>query len=284
VVEEPYLYRLLRQRGHEVTRARGDSDILVPSSRPDTAPLFSELIFNLMREGAFMHRLRDWAYSEAPRDEFADIDAYVRLAKRFDRDKFSRLEGAGTRRQQVYAATFEWYLAQLLRRRFAARAAGFGLRLRDASPEDEFDCVGIIDDGLVYIECKTGKTSLFPEIEKFVRRDEALGADYSFFIFDRDWTFSREGDDLPDLTESQATSLGLSALQSIECPAGKFYSVQSGTRWFLASSGLRNLESRLRYMFHYTMETQSKDEPRDKYRHATVEFRPDDVAPPGESE
>ena len=103
-----------------------------------------------------------------------------------------------------YAKTFEWYISELLRREFAARASGFALRLKDADPSDEFDCVALLDEGIVFVECKTGRTEIYKDIAKFMRRDAELSAAYSFYLFDRDYTFQRQGDDVPKLDRERA--------------------------------------------------------------------------------
>ena len=70
-----------------------------------------------------------------------------------------------------YSHTYEWYVSELLRRDFAARASGFNIRLKDAHAKDEFDCIAILDEGSVFVECKTGTDKLYKDVSKFMRRD-----------------------------------------------------------------------------------------------------------------
>jgi hypothetical protein len=154
-----------------------------------------------MRRESVRKALRDWAYDNRSSDNtsFQLIESYINLCRKFgDWSSFS-----ATANQNRYAVTFEWYVSELLRREFAARASGFGIRLKDADPEDEFDCIALLDEGLVFVECKTGKGGLYNEIAKFVRRDAELSATYSFFVFDRDYTFDNAQDDTPKLSAKQ---------------------------------------------------------------------------------
>ncbi len=261
----------------------GPQDILIPQCDDvDTRKTFEDLLFSLMGKDSFRRKLRDWAYSkddESP--EFSDVNDYVRVGSRFDKT-FGHFLKATENRQTYYAKSFEWYISELLKRKFAVRASGFGIRLLDGESEDEFDCIAVIDDGIIFVECKTGKDSLFKGVEKFLHRDAALAATYSFFIFDRDFTFvsDKHKVDLPNFTESQAKKIGLQELQSISSPGGNFYFVRGADRWFLATSGFNHLETRLRHMFGYVYQTRDMRRPPDEtYPGTPITFEPD---PPAE--
>ncbi len=261
----------------------GTQDILIPQCNDvDSRKTFEDLLFSLMLKDSFRKKLRDWAYSrddESP--EFSAVNDYVRVGSRFDKN-FRRFLKASDNRQTYYAKSFEWYISELLKRKFAVRASGFGIRLLDGESEDEFDCIAVIDDGIIFVECKTGKGSLFEEVEKFLHRDAALAATYSFFIFDRDFTFVRDKHkvDLPSLTFSQAKKIELQELQLISCPGGNFYSVRGADRWFLATSGFDHLETRLRHMFGYVYQSrQMQRPPHETYPGTVITFQSD---PPAE--
>jgi hypothetical protein len=126
-----------------------------------------------------------------------------------------RVDGQPDARQTRYAKTFEWYISELLRREFSARASGFNLRLKDAHPDDEFDCIALLDEGIVFVECKTGRNSIYSDVAKFIRRDTELTAMYSFYLVDRDYVFQRRGGDLPQLSREQAYELGILGIHQV---------------------------------------------------------------------
>ena len=259
---------MLRQRGHEVTREGHERDILLPASdNSELVQAFKTVLYNLMRRESVRKALRDWAYDNRSSDNtsFQLIESYINLCRKFgDWSSFSAAAN-----QTRYAATFEWYVSELLRREFAARASGFGLRLKDADPEDEFDCIALLDKGLVFVECKTGKGQLYGEIAKFVRRDAELSATYSFFVFDRDYTFDK-GQDTPKLSAKQAADLDVQSISKVTIRGQEFFHIQGrrkwvggrmGGRYFMACTAFGGFESRIRYMIRYTNEIQEARAP-----------------------
>jgi hypothetical protein len=256
----------LNQRGHKVTKEGSDSDVFLPTRQGLDAELvrsFKDILYNLMRQDSFRRSLRDWAYGNV-RDGNANvpyIDSYGKLC-----EKFGGWSTTPEAIQNRYASTFEWYVSELLRREFAARASGFGLRLKDAHPDDEFDCVALLDTGLVFVECKTGRESIYSQIKTFLRRDAELGATYSFFVFDRDYTFRRTGDDVPELSSTQAFDLGVESILRITVGSHTFFRLNgqrwsgggSGGRYFLACSAFNGFEDRIRYMIRYINESSER--------------------------
>ena len=253
-MEYSTIENLLRQRGHEVTKLGQDKDILIPQlNDADLSKVFKDLLFNLLLKPSFKKSLRDWAYTDKPslENKFDLVNSYLNIGSNFNKD-FGKLKDNAERRRSCYATTFEWYISELMVRKFGARVSGFGICLKDASPDDEFDSISVIDDGLVLVECKTGKESLLRGVEKFVRRDKELSAAYSLYMFDRDWTFNKDHDDLPDIKISEAQNSGMGSLQRISYHGLSFYSIQSQERWFLAASAFSNLEDCIRHMLRYS--------------------------------
>lgn len=115
----------------------------------------------------------------------------------------------------------------------------------------------MIDDGAVFVECKTGRGVIFPEIAKFVRRDTGLDADYSLFIFDRDYTFQRDGEDTPRLSAEQARGLGIESINRVQASNQTFFRIDAvqttyPIRPFLFACGaFGGLEDRIRYIVRY---------------------------------
>lgn len=252
--------RLLKQRGHEVTKEGRESDILLPvTDNTELLEAFKRLLYNLMRRDSVRKALRDWAYENTSSGNAStqQIESYINLCRSVGNWKRSDAEA----NQKRYSATFEWYVSELLKQEFAARASGFGIRLKDANPDDEFDCVALLDSGLAFVECKTGKGALYGEIAKYLRRDVELSATYSFFVFDRDYTFDRGRDDTPKLSAEQASDLGIESINKVIAGSQRFFYItappdfaggQRGRRFFMACTAFRGFETRIRYMIRYT--------------------------------
>jgi hypothetical protein len=88
--------------------------------------------------------------------------------------------------RNMYSATFEWYVAELLYREFQFVASASGIKI-DGSPEGgDFDVIGATHSGLIAIECKSGKPRGIDEsqIIQFVKRHNFLRADYSLMYID----------------------------------------------------------------------------------------------------
>ena len=274
------IFGLLNQRGHRVTKLGSERDIFLPTRQdlePELKDSFRVMLYNLMRNDSFRRSLRDWAYGNIPENNsnLAYITSYVKLC-----EKFGGWSDAVPEIQRRYAATFEWYVSELLCREFAARASGFGLRLKDADPDDEFDCVALLDNGLVFVECKTGREGIYAQIKKFLRRDTELLATYSFFVFDRDYTFSRGGDDAPKLTYTQAHELGTDSISKVTVGSHTFFHIngqrgRGGWRYFLACSAFNGFEDRIRYMIRYTDETKENRFASSLFRLEQIPFVPD---------
>lgn len=254
--------KLLKQRGHLVTREGSLHDIFLPIGQADSEVIdsFKVLLYSLMRDDEFRKSFRNWAFMNEF-DSSANsqrLQAYITLCNKFGgwgEDKLGN-------RQQRYASTFEWYVSQLLIREFAARASGFSLRLKDAHPEDEFDCIAFLDEGAVFVECKTGKNKIYGDVVKFARRDLEVDATYSFYLFDRDYIFTRGSDDLPELSRERALEVGILGMSKVTVRSHAFFEVWSrpnerGHRYFLAASAMDGFEDRLRYMIRYCRENKS---------------------------
>lgn len=272
------LSKLLRQRGHEVVREGDDGDILLPKDADATnATALKQILYGLMRNDTFRRTLRDWSYGNTlPANQLGAVESYVSLSTAFDKAFPKRID-TPAKRVTLYSHTFEWYISELMRNEFAARASGFNIRLQDADPGDESDCIALIDNGLVFVECKTGKGDLYHEVERFVRRDVELSATYSLFIFDRDYTFQKSETDLPEITVSDSKRLGLDSVEKVSGSGCTFYRVVSGTRYFLVSPGFKSLHTRVRHMLRYAnMLKDGASYQHTAYSHEFVSFAADE--------
>jgi hypothetical protein len=251
--------RLLKQRGHNVTKEGSEKEIFLPDCPSDTEQFGSlkTILYDLMQRDGFRKSLRNWAFegtfSETSHGQ--GVRAYIELCNQFGGWPN---DINNEQRQMRYAKTFEWYISELLRREFGARASGFALRLEDAHSEDEFDCIALLDEGTVFVECKTGRnSSIYKDAAKFIRRDVEIVADYSFYLFDRDYIFQREGDDIPKLSRERAQEQRILGIHQVSIGKHKFFDILSTAvygRYFLASSSFDGLEDRIRYMIRYCNE------------------------------
>jgi hypothetical protein len=82
------------------------------------------------------------------------------------------------RDRQRFSSTFEWFIGELLIRRFQSFSSSFGVivadvtRGSDGETIGDYDVLSVLGDmGLLYIECKTGKchqTSILNSIERSI--------------------------------------------------------------------------------------------------------------------
>jgi hypothetical protein len=249
------LASLLRQRGHEVTKEGTDKDLLLPiTAGSDTIDLLKETLFQLMYRDNTRKALRAWAHENNISNTGSSLAVreYIEQCAYFNKSVWS---GADERIRR-YSHTYEWYVSELLRRNFAARASGFNIRLKDAHPKDEFDCIAILDQGSVFIECKTGADKVYKDVSIFMRRDAELAAKYSIYLVDRDYMFKSDGEDTPSLLRSTAMELGILGIFKVSVGSYHFFEIWNhpvlyGYRYFLASTSFRGLQNRIRYMIRY---------------------------------
>ena len=241
----------LKQRGHEVIKEGVLRDLLLPRTNDAViVQSFKEILYRMMSSDGLRKSIRNWAYGGTVHEEHEKrINAYSTLCLALS----DRSEGKfiDKQRQGLYAASFEWYISELFKREFGARSSGHGIRLWDADPRDEFDCIALLDKGLAYVECKTGKGHIYEEMETFARRDEEISANYSIYLFDRDYTFQKGPEDLPTLTASQAERLNVDKIEKISNNYVSFFIIEASARSFIASTSFDGLEDRIRHVIRY---------------------------------
>lgn len=235
------LQKRLRQNGQEILRVSTNEEILVPHLPLEATEAFTTTLFLLMEKDSFRHELHDWSYSVSSPSK--EVEGYLALLEHFDKALARDIKSNKELRQGYYNSTLEWFIKELFLRRFGAKAAEFGVTLKDA-PTDEFDCIASTDNGLVYVECGAGKKkSLFSRntLKNFDTRDGFLDANYSLFLLDRQDVFG--GIDPATYTTPQAQAKGVFRISKITRREGKsskatFYKVTTtvGQRWFLAAS------------------------------------------------
>ncbi|MGB9857591.1 MAG: hypothetical protein ACPLKX_05535 [Dictyoglomaceae bacterium] len=84
-----------------------------------------------------------------------------------------------------FGETLEWFIAQILKKEFSIPAM-WGVKLLDISGGGDFDVLGLIENYLLYIECKTSPPNnvRLRDLWEFLRRREALGSHLTIFLID----------------------------------------------------------------------------------------------------
>lgn len=84
-----------------------------------------------------------------------------------------------------FGETLEWFIAQVLKREFFIPAI-WGVKLLDISGGGDFDVLGLIENCLLYIECKTSPPNnvRLRDLWEFLRRREVLGSQLTIFLID----------------------------------------------------------------------------------------------------
>ncbi len=266
------LTQALYQRGHKLITQGSLNDIFIPQSElQEIQQSFANILYNLMKRVTFRRKLRDWTFGKEPTEI---IVSYLKLCKEFHKENKDF-----DRDQNKYSRTFEWFIGELLRREFGGRAAGFNIHLEDANKDDEFDSVALLDEGLFYAECKTGKGTLAQAVKKFVRRDKQLCAKYSLFIFDREYLFKRGAEDFPDFTHSQALKYGINFMERISKGSKyNFTSVNCGDRYFLVCNAFNKLDNNLRHMIRYVNMVIDQSGAEQEYKPKRIRFKEENSA------
>jgi hypothetical protein len=237
---EELLKKALMQRGQKISQLGSHKDVFLPQDNADNILLiFEEILYDLMLEPSFRAGLRDWSYGRTKNQKIED---YLTKCEGFN---FPR------KTQNRYSGTFEWFICEVFKREFNAKASGFGIRLKDASPSDEFDCLAILDNGLIYAECKTGRDDFKKQVKKFVQRDAEVSATYSMLILDRDYIFNKNNDQ-PLLNHEEAKKLGIISILKVEISNVTLYRINAvDNRYFFVFGGMKNLVEKIRYVIRY---------------------------------
>ncbi len=242
------------QRGHNIVKFGSYKEIFAPQDdNPQALLVFEDILYNLMMEDSFRAGLRNWAFDNKNLDKKTQekVDSYIKKCYAFNLSE-EKLE----KRQKRYGQTFEWFISQVIKREFGAKTSGFGIRLKDANPNDEFDCLAILDGGIFYAECKTGKSDIKNEIKKFAQRDTEVCGSYSMLIVDRKYIFTKDKskDDIPKLKKSEAIDLGILDIFKVKFKSKKlnlFRIDAVENRYFFVLSAMKNMKETIRYVIKY---------------------------------
>lgn len=169
--------------------------------------------------------------------------------------------------RNIYSATFEWYVAELLYREFQFSASAFGVKIKGSPEGGDFDVLGATHSGIIAIECKSGKPSGIDEaqIQQFVKRHKFLRADYSILYIDYKGLLGEFPFELlsnavhPHSYENNVFKIESGSLDS----NANFYAVQGSNIYVLDNSkNTGNVIKNLRFLIdtHYALKNVDNNE------------------------
>jgi hypothetical protein len=92
--------------------------------------------------------------------------------------------------RKQYSNTLEWYIGELLVRKFQAFSSAFGVKARNtirpsAAEMGDFDVLAVLGDtSLFYAECKSGDIT-YDQVEKAVERGLLLGTAATIIVYEK---------------------------------------------------------------------------------------------------
>ncbi len=143
--------RVLSSRGFSVkSEGNGEDTILDKSSWSQNE---ADLVFDIFNNSILRKELLGHIENNV---EKSDLSETVSNLIRIDEFKKGR---------QRFSTTYEWYVGELLVRKFMAFSSSYGVtvnaicRNSDGGTSGDFDVLSILGDmNLIYLECKSGKT------------------------------------------------------------------------------------------------------------------------------
>ena len=179
---------MLGRRGFTVYRKERDGDVIKP------APGFEDEFYSRLKRYSFRLFLRDAIKRQ---DGFApeELDRFFTPEVAREYASFLERSGIAVNRDGLYilenrpvrsfGPTLEWFVAEILRREYAADAL-WGIRFRNTQSGGDFDIIANIEGRLLYAEVKSSppKQIYDTEIKAFISRCMELSTDFSFFIMD----------------------------------------------------------------------------------------------------
>jgi len=184
--------RLLRQRGLSVSEHGADGRTLLPFLRRarDRGTFYRQLhsyAFRLflrdllaLRDRCLPERLGPFFTPESV-EEMAALSERIGLIRRGPGSSIRLLAEPVT----DFGDTFEWFLAETLRREFAADSLR-GVKLAGLPCGGDFDVVSVVSGKLLYLEAKTSPPKHIEqrEINAFLERVRILSPDLSILLVD----------------------------------------------------------------------------------------------------
>lgn len=188
----PPVVRALRQRGIPASDCAGESRTLLPYL---SSPEDRESLYGLLHSYAFRLFLRDILalrdrYQPERLGPFFSPDSVERMARQVERLGLIRRMRGGKIRLLAEAVTdfgdtFEWFVAETLRREFAADVL-WGVTIPGLPCGGDFDILALVAGKLLYLETKTSPPKHIEqkEVSAFLSRVKTLSPDFAVILVD----------------------------------------------------------------------------------------------------
>jgi len=184
--------RALLQRGLAISECAGESRTLLPYL---SSPKDRETLYALLHSYSFRLFLRDiLALRDRYRPErlgpFFSRESVEGMARQVERLGLIRRKAGGAIRFLAEAVTdfgdtFEWFVAETLRRQFAADVL-WGVTIPGLPCGGDFDILALVSGKLLYLEAKTSPPKHIEqkEMAAFLDRVKTLSPDFAIVLVD----------------------------------------------------------------------------------------------------
>jgi len=184
----PDLSTLLRRRGFRIFKQEPFDDVLLPGRKhvPSYYRMLHKYSFRLFlrdvikfQTGFTSGDVARYATSAVAK-EYIEYLLSLKLIKR-SAASYSLAKGS----IRSFGPTLEWFIAELLRREFAAEVA-WGVKFRRTRAGGDYDVLAKLDGSLLYIEVKSSppKQIYDSEVAAFLDRVEDLAPEAAVFFMD----------------------------------------------------------------------------------------------------
>jgi hypothetical protein len=183
---------MLRRRGNGNVKYTSRTQLIFPSGCSQAT---KTEFYNLMKKYSFRIFLRDLiTYSQTPTPglltRYCSERAVQRYLSTLLQHKLLRQDGPAhysftTDTTPLFGDTFEWFIANVLQREFAAPAV-WGLQLKHCPAGGDYDVIASVEGHFTYLEVKSSppKHIEMPEITAFVERVQHLRPALAIFLED----------------------------------------------------------------------------------------------------
>ncbi|PMQ01872.1 MAG: hypothetical protein CBR30_04190 [Dictyoglomus sp. NZ13-RE01] len=191
-LEDLRLIRTLKLRGYSITESCSLERVILPRIKNNEV---LEKYYDLLFHYRFRRLLSDiiqvrnqneinldllltrWSWDEIS-DYFELLVDWGILQK--DENKYYFMYGVDN-----FGETLEWFISRILRKEFLLPSF-WGVKLLDIFGGGDFDVLSLLENYLVYIECKTSPPNnvRLRDLWEFLRRREVLGSNLTIFLID----------------------------------------------------------------------------------------------------
>jgi hypothetical protein len=166
--------RVLSSRGFSVkTEGSGEDTVLCKSLWSAEE---ANLVFSIFNNTTLRNELLEYIENKMGKSAVSNTVTQLIDIKEFKKDR------------QNFSTTYEWYVGELLVRKFMAFSSSYGVtvndicRNSDGGTSGDFDVLSILGDmNLIYLECKSGKTKQ-KSVKSTLERSISLHCTASVFI------------------------------------------------------------------------------------------------------